>query len=318
MFMEAAQSIELIQVDCPTCKVPSKRVIQESLKDVEDRVEGDYSISECLSCGLDFLSTRPTPESLPNCYPKNYHIRTDRVQNFIARFLYGLRSKLRLRRIEEILHRQPRNFLEIGCGDGAFLVFLEKNWRLDTHIFGTEMDIEPIRLPRGSRITLFSGKLRDHIKPQQLDAVVLYEVLEHLPNPLEALLEIYTLMQVGAKIMGTVPNFGSFWNRVFRIHWPGLQIPRHLTFFTPDTLAGTFERAQLSVESVKPVFDPGELAVCICNWMTDKFGLKTPSRLAWFYLPLVLMTAPMVWLQLKLFKSSGTIEFVAVKNDPRP
>jgi hypothetical protein len=63
--------------------------------------------------------------------------------------------------------------------------------------------------------------------------------------------EALRLLVPGGVIVMTVPNFASFSSGYFGEHWFGLDVPRHLTHFTAETLRMTLEVAGFRVKSVR-------------------------------------------------------------------
>jgi hypothetical protein len=120
-------------------------------------------------------------------------------------------------------------------------------------------------------------------------------------------------MKKDAILTGLVPDWDSPWRRVFPRHWNGLHIPRHLVFFDEKSLARTLERAGFSVERMLRVYDPGDAAVSASNWISDTFRLKTPSRQAWFYLPINMLLAPFEILRVFVFNGHSALSFAARK-----
>lgn len=308
--------IEIIEVPCPMCESHDRSVLQRKLLDVEDGVEGEYQLAECQSCGLHYLSVTPSPETLNNCYRADYHVRSRQKQTALARALYRLRTEMRYRRLWRGLNqRKPKHLLEIGCGGADVLMSLEKKWGSHSRITGLDIDVTPIQLPKDSRIRLLSGSLKEHLNQPEFDAVMMYMSLEHFPDPLGVLKRVHGSMTAEGRLWGAVPDVSSPWNRLFPRHWAGLQVPRHQVFFTKKSLAALLEKAGFKDVDISEGFDPGDLAMSICNWFTEKLSLKTPPRNAWFFLPLIVISIPIVWLQVKLFGDSGLIEFVATKRE---
>src|SRR5207245_2811653 len=57
----------------------------------------------------------------------------------------------------------------------------------------------------------------------------------------------------GGRLVVSVPNLASLAFHWFGAAWIGLDLPRHLTHFTPRTLARMLERAGFEVERVQPI-----------------------------------------------------------------
>ncbi|MBP7828897.1 MAG: class I SAM-dependent methyltransferase [Kiritimatiellae bacterium] len=305
-------SFNIVQSACPLCGHSEGDMLLESLRDVENHIQGEYAISRCRQCRLIYLSTRPDEASLPACYDENYHVRFNRAVNPLLRGLFNARYRLRLRRL--LRHNggsPPASLLEIGCGDGNLLAYLERALPSSTELVGIELSTRNIRLPPGSRIRLHEADFDRMEMGRQFDAVVMYHVLEHLVRPAETLRRIRALLKPGGVLLFQVPNWTTPWRRLFPRHWNGLQIPRHQFFLDPDSLRALCERGGFRIESVAGLLDPGDFAVSACNWITDRLNLRALPRKAWFYIPLVILGAGLVAATHLATGRSGEMEVLA-------
>jgi SAM-dependent methyltransferase len=75
--------------------------------------------------------------------------------------------------------------------------------------------------------------------------VVLYNVLEHLPDPRTALRAIRDLLRPRGILIVCVPNFDSWQARATTAAWFHLDVPRHLHHFTPTGLKALLTDARL-------------------------------------------------------------------------
>src|SRR5437870_4946655 len=71
----------------------------------------------------------------------------------------------------------------------------------------------------------------------------MWHSLEHVHSPLNVLREAHRLLARGGRLYVAVPNIDSLPFRWFGAAWYGLDLPRHLTHFTPPTLALMLQRA---------------------------------------------------------------------------
>ncbi len=142
--------IRVVRAPCPLCGADRPETLQTGLRDVENRVEGSYDVSGCAACGMVYLSLKPDTASLAACYDTDYHVRADRARNPLVEALFSFRYRLRWNRLRRRFGRSPGSILEIGCGDGQFLAWLEKRLGGACRLTGTDIDTASIRLPAGS------------------------------------------------------------------------------------------------------------------------------------------------------------------------
>lgn len=290
-----SEAFRIIHGPCPLCGSAHAELLLDGLRDVENRVPGEYDVSRCLDCRLIYLSTRPDEASLHACYDENYHVRFNRALHPVLRGLFNTRYALRLRRLlRHSRGRVPSSVLEIGCGDGNLLAYLEGALPPSVELVGIELDARNIRLQPGSRIQLHEADFDRLDLGRRFDAVVMYHVLEHVVRPVDTLCRIRELLNPGGFLLFQVPTWDTAWRKVFPRHWNGLQIPRHQFFLDPESLRQLCERSGLRIESVAGLLDPGDFAVSACNWITDRLNLRTLPRKAWFYIPLVILGTGLV------------------------
>lgn len=130
--------------------------------------------------------------------------------------------------------RDPGRLLDIGCGDGAFGVYLrEAGWT----IYGVEFHPVGAARARANGLEVFEGNFtRGDVPWRDLDVVRLWHVLEHLSEPRAALAKAYQLLAPGGELIIGVPNAAALYRRIFGSRWAAIQAPQHLIHFTAGTL----------------------------------------------------------------------------------
>jgi len=283
-------SVEWEETDCLLCG--SDRWVP--LVEAPDIIAADRSlwfpVVRCKDCGLSFTNPRPTFASIRRFYPAGYYARRVRAQcrprrlEWLRRWLGAgnERKSLPLRGLARLL--------DFGCGGGSFLARMSfLGWQ------ATGIDIAPdavahIRDEFGLRALL--GTLpHPRLKPESFDFVTMWHSLEHVHEPLEILREAYYLLAPGGKLLVAAPNIDSLPFEWFGRSWFGLDVPRHLTHFSPQTLTWMMERAGFRVTRVKMTKRTGWLRSSATlfgqrpdsagkyRWMRTKVG----SRLAASY-----------------------------------
>ncbi|HKB23770.1 MAG TPA: class I SAM-dependent methyltransferase, partial [Methylomirabilota bacterium] len=72
--------------------------------------------------------------------------------------------------------------------------------------------------------------------PARFDVVTAFHVLEHVPDPVAVLRRMLGWLAPGGLLIVEVPNAGGLGATLFGGAWSGLELPRHLSHFTPVTL----------------------------------------------------------------------------------
>jgi hypothetical protein len=116
------------------------------------------------------------------------------------------------------------------------LALKEKPVRGCPGIIGVEPDVRELALRRG--ITVVRGKveeLPDELKTQKYECVVMLHVLEHTLLPQHAPRNATKVLTERGIFIETRNNEDRGLRRV-GIRWPWLDVPRHLDFFTTDSV----------------------------------------------------------------------------------
>jgi SAM-dependent methyltransferase len=153
------------------------------------------------------------------------------------------------RTVEFIQRRKPQGrLLEIGC---AYGFFLDEARRAGFEVSGIEPAEAAAAHAGDLGLNVVCGLLSEaNLKPLgTLDAIVLLDVIEHLPDPQEALALCAKYLRPDGIIVLTTGDFGSFAARLTGEHWRLMTPPQHLWFFDRDSIALLAKSVGLRVES---------------------------------------------------------------------
>jgi SAM-dependent methyltransferase len=110
--------------------------------------------------------------------------------------------------------------------------------------------VERIRNQLGLRAML--GTLpHPELESTSFDVVTMWHSLEHVHDPLAVLRAAHRLLVPGGRLLVAAPNIDSLPFRWFGASWYGLDLPRHLTHFSPATLRGIVQRAGFRVRRLR-------------------------------------------------------------------
>jgi 2-polyprenyl-3-methyl-5-hydroxy-6-metoxy-1,4-benzoquinol methylase len=203
-----------------------------------------YALCRCPNCSLVWLKDVPRPEEMEQHYGAKY----DRFIS-VAGDSSPAKWRERLKTIKR--YRTGGALLDLGCSSGAFLGSLEpENWML----YGIEMSEAVARKAEartGARV--FVGDiLNAPFSSETLDVITCFDVLEHVYNPHQVMSRVFEWLKPGGVFYVLVPNIDSGEARAFKSYWYGLELPRHLSHFCPESLrhlAKSVGLEELSVET---------------------------------------------------------------------
>ncbi len=239
-FAGRVDSVPLVPVP-PACLHP-----RQALKPIfatRDYITRErFVVGYCRLCKLHVTAPVPPENATERYYPAGYYGKG--AKRFTAAVEWLLRGLYNFR-VWHIERRQaPGKALDIGCGRGLLLARLrDSGWQT----YGTELSRESAHYARSVlNLPVATEPLEQvHYPDNAFDLVILWHVLEHIRDPRAMLQEVRRILKPGGNLLVAVPNFGSWEARCGGRHWFHLDVPRHLTHFTPQTLRAALAEAGL-------------------------------------------------------------------------
>jgi 2-polyprenyl-3-methyl-5-hydroxy-6-metoxy-1,4-benzoquinol methylase len=210
-----------------------------------------FAVVRCKACGLAYTNPRPDVESIVGFYPPDYrpHRRPRKDRSAVGAWWRSrLTGKGSPERRGTIPWHGRGRLLDFGCGGGAFLRRMaDRGWTV------TGLDTSPVAADNVQDqlgLNCLVGTLpHADLRCGSFDVVTMWHSLEHVHEPLAVLRDAYDLLVPGGKLIVACPNLDAWPARWFGPNWFGLDLPRHLTHFTPKTLAEMMLTAGFTIES---------------------------------------------------------------------
>lgn len=184
------------------------------------------------SNGIAWLDPLPTFDWYQHFYNEHYLFQDfclpyEETPSFIRRRLGYFAA--RIERINQMLGRKPDDLLEIGSGDGLFLV-AARNAAIDARGVDISQNAVTESQQRHNVDVLHGDLLRSQLPlKDNYDAVVLNHVLEHLLTPLHYLAHIRDLLKPDGLLAIEIPQ--QFINPI-DLTYRGLHRHRHFSAYS--------------------------------------------------------------------------------------
>jgi ubiquinone/menaquinone biosynthesis C-methylase UbiE len=132
-----------------------------------------------------------------------------------------------------------RNLLDVGCYTGVFVeVARARGWKG----VGLEPSHWAVAYARSRGLPVLEGTLvSSAIKDESQDVVTLWDVIEHLPDPLGELQQVARVVKPGGWAVLHTMDIDSLAARAMRQRWPWL-MQMHLVYFSQRTLGAMLRK----------------------------------------------------------------------------
>lgn len=254
---------------CLLCKHPFLLLISSQVRDSKK-----HKVMRCLRCEHVQLYPLPTSQEDKKFYDldkqaKNIHNCSTIAEN---------RQKSledTIRRTNLISKITPKNgtILEVGSGHGFFLEAMHK---LGYNITGIEISKKKRKISKKvTKVKILDLNLAEQkTRIGKFNAVTLFQVLEHIADPVKFLKNISTLVKQNGHLLVEVPNYDDHQLLMNKAYRDWFWQRAHINYFSPKTLRKVFHKAGFNVRilgvqrySIENLF----------SWkLTNKPQLKNP------------------------------------------
>lgn len=235
-------------VSCNLCGADDYRVRFEAGEAQLSRVV------ECKHCGLMYANPRGAPPDVEEvqAWDADYvesHIETN---GRLDKEALQVRDYAGTRRMLSERFPERGRLLEVGSGLGYLLDYFRKDgW----DVLGVEPNVGMARhAQKKLGIDVFADILSAAEYPDNsFDVALMMHVIEHVPDPVEVLSEIYRVLKPGGMLVMETPRYDTLMFKIFGRRERSLSCDGHIYFFTSDTLRKISEKAGFRVERADKV-----------------------------------------------------------------
>ncbi len=206
-----------------------------------------YRLIICPECDLLYANPVPTLKILSKAYHEAAFDSAEEARyaaRTYAGFLDGILKTLSF----------PKGALDIGTGDGAFLLELIKKGFTD--VLGVEPSKAPIQIaPQEVKKLIRHALFRpENFKKESMCLVTCFQTFEHLMDPRKMLEGSYKILGKGGVFFGVFHNRRSLSASILGLKSPIFDI-EHLQLFSKTSVKALFEKAGFKEVKVKTILN---------------------------------------------------------------
>jgi 2-polyprenyl-3-methyl-5-hydroxy-6-metoxy-1,4-benzoquinol methylase len=203
----------------------------------------NWEFFKCVDCGYIQVVKKPENEEIEKIYSQSYFSHSK----------YGDLKTLQreYRRRKDIMIKylgKGSSILDFGCAQADFINFAKS----DFVFWGLDYSVEAISLAKQDfpelKEKLFTLNQINDLPDKYFKAVVIWDVLEHLWNPVELLSVILSKLDDNGFVFISSPKPDSFFAKLTGRFWPFVTPPEHLGFFSKKTIFMIADMLNLTVE----------------------------------------------------------------------
>ncbi|MCP4437212.1 MAG: class I SAM-dependent methyltransferase [Actinomycetia bacterium] len=223
-------------IDCPLCGASGAETVWH---------EDGYDLVRCGTCDLVYVGNPPDEAEIAQLYSFDGGFHTQLADDSdSASSATDANARHHLDVIEAT--QSPGRLLDVGCATGRFLdVARKRGWTVE----GVELNDDTAEIARGSGLSVTTGTLDSLDAGAAFDAITMWDVIEHVPDPLSLLRDAHRLLAPGGRLWLATPNVdGLFPTAALKVaprvgKWPHPEPPYHLCQFSERTLRQALGRA---------------------------------------------------------------------------
>ena len=233
---------ELVEeVPCPVCDSRDY--------DVQFHKEG-FRFVTCGGCALTYVNPMLRDEYVRQVYKhQSYTDLTRALMEPSDEYRRERFGKERVAIVDRFLRPQGgeerMRLLDVGCATGFFVrAAQDAGWIAS----GVEANPFQAEFAQQAGLDVRNETIEDTTFPEgSFDAVTLFEIIEHVKQPMAILRKAYRLLRPGGMVFLYTPNFDCASRLIMGLDAHFIWGSNHLTYFTIPTLAGALQTAGFQV-----------------------------------------------------------------------
>jgi 2-polyprenyl-3-methyl-5-hydroxy-6-metoxy-1,4-benzoquinol methylase len=233
-------ALPLESVNCYLCGASEGRILVD---------DPPFQVKECQNCGLGYTTPRVQADRIHEIYESDKYFASDSAETFgyndydrdVEAYIRTFRRKSAW--ILKHAKQPPARVLEVGAAGGAFLKVMQDQ---GYEVHGTEVSPHMVQAARRrfGFSHLHEGRLLDvDLKDNSFDIVALFDVIEHLPDPIAELKRCFSLLTGNGVLVLQTQDLGSRTRKLLGARWQHFKQLEHIYHFNHETLRSLLSRA---------------------------------------------------------------------------
>ncbi len=212
-----------------------------------------FAIVTCDQCGFKFTNPRPTKEEISRFYESDEYISHSNENLSAINIVYKFARKFTLKSKLSLITKlsSGKKILDYGCGTGHFLGVCEKSGWICT---GVEPNLKARKIASDNKNINIIEKLESIDAGEKFNIITLWHVLEHAHDIDETINQLCDKLTKKSKLLIAVPNCASWDGQLYKEHWAGYDVPRHLYHFEPHTITQFMGKHKLKLKATFPQY----------------------------------------------------------------
>ena len=259
------------KINCPICESKKINFFCE---------KKGYKLYKCFACQLVFIW--PLPSNLADIYQASY-FNGGLDDGKVNKFGYtDYESDKRAMEETFIIYLDKisrlttgRKIFDVGAASGYFLdLARQADWQTS----GAEISAYAAKIAGDKGHQIFLGNLENLKIKEKYDAVTMWDVLEHLPDPKRYLKSIHNILsQDGILAINTI-NRSSYWAKFWGKNWHAIIPPEHLFYYSTKSLKILLEASGFEILEQLKIGKKFTLPY-ICKVFANRYNFKILIKL---------------------------------------
>lgn len=226
-----------------------------------------HTLYDCNACGFTFVY--PIPNDLAAIYTQEYFKNGGKAD---AGYTDYDKDKEPMHSIFELYLAKlaaltpGRNIFDVGAATGYFLdIAKSSGWKT----YGSEISAYALEEARKRGHVMVEGSIVGTNIEEQMNAVTLWDVLEHVDDPRAYLARVHAMLEDGGALAINTVDRSSLWARIMGSRWHLIVPPEHLNYFSPKNLEMLLRETGFEVLEVKKIgkkFSPAYVFKTLATW----------------------------------------------------